>query len=56
MSCDTPPGERRWREKERERKGEEVRENEKRMCGVHRSARGNICVKRFVLSVRKGAI
>ena len=33
------------RERE-ERKGEKARENEKQMCGVDRSARGNICIKR----------
>ena len=32
------------RERE-ERKGEKTRENEKRTCGIHRSARRNIYVK-----------
>ena len=38
---------------ETKRKGEEARKNEKRMCGVHRSVRDNICVKRFELFCEK---
>ena len=40
--------------RERGRESERKRERmKKQMCGVHRSARGNICVKRFELTKEK---